>query len=202
MNFNIQEISLKVIKNITSTDFNNLLETRLQFIKEAQEYDKFSKIRLQDFNKFEKVIRNIWLFDFYIIIKYHYDKKLLIRSSLDVSNFLLECTPIKKVYFEEILNIKTFFASPDKVLSKVNKFLKTFGITKKYQCAVCGKNANKYCTKCTYVAYCSKECQKKNYKNHKKLCVQIDKTKNNNLPRLLPKFYKFYTFLKNNIGID
>ncbi|TPX32543.1 hypothetical protein SmJEL517_g04397 [Synchytrium microbalum] len=41
------------------------------------------------------------------------------------------------------------------------------------QCGNCGKvdDQNKYCSRCLKVLYCSRECQKKAYKEHKKTCV-------------------------------
>ena len=42
----------------------------------------------------------------------------------------------------------------------------------KYTCASCGKMAKKMsrCTKCKMSYYCNRECQKKNWKLHKRIC--------------------------------
>ena len=45
-------------------------------------------------------------------------------------------------------------------------------------CVNCGKaGADKKCAKCYAVAYCSKDCQRENWKAHKKQCAQLAKQK-------------------------
>lgn len=42
------------------------------------------------------------------------------------------------------------------------------------RCVTCWKSENvKRCTKCMVVAYCGTECQKKDWKMHKKICAQL-----------------------------
>jgi len=50
------------------------------------------------------------------------------------------------------------------------------------QCAGCGKQEEgkigevvdlKMCSRCKKVYYCSRECQKKNYRVHKRYCISI-----------------------------
>ena len=47
-------------------------------------------------------------------------------------------------------------------------------------CAVCKKVAEKKCSRCKTVAYCSKECQSSNWQMHKKLCQEKDKLSTTN----------------------
>lgn len=47
-------------------------------------------------------------------------------------------------------------------------------------CAVCKKLAEKKCSRCKTVAYCSKECQASNWQLHKKLCQEEDKISTDN----------------------
>ena len=37
-------------------------------------------------------------------------------------------------------------------------------------CSICYKQTNKKCKKCFTIYYCSKVCQKKDWKQHKKIC--------------------------------
>jgi len=46
----------------------------------------------------------------------------------------------------------------------------------------CGKGATKFCSRCKSVSYCSKECQVKDWKDHKLVCKQ---------QRVLPKIASF-----------
>ena len=48
-------------------------------------------------------------------------------------------------------------------------------------CFVCGKDADKKCSRCKEVAYCSKECQASSWKTHKNDCKKVDKTSLNTL---------------------
>lgn len=194
----------RVFKNIKEITVNNIIYERNNLIKMAKEYDN-DKINLKNIGKYEDIITSIMLADYYMIVKYHYDNKLLLNSNIDLAKFLLECTPISTIYYEEILNLKKHYFNKNKkheVISKINKFFKAEGIKRKYKCFVCGKNANKVCMKCTYVSYCSKDCQKKNHQKHKKICKSQNVNKNEKLPRLMPNFYKIYILLKDNITPD
>ena len=42
------------------------------------------------------------------------------------------------------------------------------------KCAVCGEAAKQRCSKCKGVWYCSRECQLKNWKEHKKMCKMLE----------------------------
>ena len=42
------------------------------------------------------------------------------------------------------------------------------------QCTICGKDADKKCSRCKKVAYCSKECQAGNWKTHKYDCQNVN----------------------------
>ena len=42
------------------------------------------------------------------------------------------------------------------------------------QCEICGKDADKKCSRCKKVAYCSKECQAGNWKTHKYDCQNVN----------------------------
>jgi hypothetical protein len=41
------------------------------------------------------------------------------------------------------------------------------------KCAICGKDAINRCSKCNQVSYCSRECQKTDWKSHKLECGNI-----------------------------
>ena len=41
---------------------------------------------------------------------------------------------------------------------------------KRCTCQVCGKDASKKCSRCSLAWYCSAECQKKHWKEHKSVC--------------------------------
>ena len=43
-------------------------------------------------------------------------------------------------------------------------------LKKMNKCEICNKNAPLLCGKCKSVSYCSKECQKKDWTDHKKIC--------------------------------
>jgi len=192
----------KIFKHIKQTPIHTFIYDRNELIKIAKEYDN-AKINLKNIKKYEDIIKKLWSIDYNIIVKYHYDNKYLLNSNIDLAKFLLDCTPISTIYYEEILNLKKNYFNKNKknvIVNQINNLFKNDGIHRKYQCVVCGKNADKVCIKCTYVSYCSKNCQRKNHKNHKKICKLKNKNKNENLPRLMPNFYKMYIFLKNNIS--
>ena len=42
-------------------------------------------------------------------------------------------------------------------------------------CSVCSKEASKKCSKCKLQFYCSKQCQKEDWKNHKAICKEVSK---------------------------
>eukprot|EP00934_Nitzschia_sp_Nitz4_P003371 Nitzschia sp. Nitz4//scaffold77_size91520//10412//10843//NITZ4_004878-RA/size91520-processed-gene-0.105-mRNA-1//-1//CDS//3329557955//3361//frame0 len=39
-----------------------------------------------------------------------------------------------------------------------------------HMCPVCGQDAQKRCSRCNHIWYCSVECQKKHWKKHKPIC--------------------------------
>ncbi len=43
-------------------------------------------------------------------------------------------------------------------------------------CAVCHGTAGKKCGKCDTVRYCSRKCQRKHWKSHKKICASFQAT--------------------------
>ncbi|XP_071160664.1 uncharacterized protein [Mytilus edulis] len=47
-------------------------------------------------------------------------------------------------------------------------------------CFVCGKGEAKRCSTCKQVLYCSKKCQKADWKTHKKMCGETDQNANYN----------------------
>jgi len=69
-------------------------------------------------------------------------------------------------------------------------FLNDYNLSRQYQrevgakeeqtrCGACGKKQGeegvdlKLCSRCKKVVYCSKECQKKNYRVHKRYCLSL-----------------------------
>lgn len=72
-------------------------------------------------------------------------------------------TPLKGVSFYKDGVLKTFDENQNKFVED-SPFLKT---------CVCGKKAGKQCGQCNAVGYCSKECQNKNWKYHKKDCLSL-----------------------------
>ncbi|CAC5420554.1 unnamed protein product [Mytilus coruscus] len=51
-------------------------------------------------------------------------------------------------------------------------------------CFVCGKGEAKRCSSCKQVLYCSKKCQKADWKTHKTMCVKTDENANYNEPHV------------------
>ena len=52
-------------------------------------------------------------------------------------------------------------------------------------CGFCGDKANLRCTGCYFIFYCNRNCQQKNFKQHKDICKSLDpeveKTKTANI---------------------
>jgi hypothetical protein len=46
-------------------------------------------------------------------------------------------------------------------------------------CAVCGREAMKRCSKCRVEWYCSRDCQVKDWKRHKPICQELNKSHSN-----------------------
>ena len=40
-------------------------------------------------------------------------------------------------------------------------------------CGQCGQKSSSCCSRCQLVSYCSRECQKKDWKTHKKVCKTL-----------------------------
>jgi MYND finger len=51
------------------------------------------------------------------------------------------------------------------------------------KCPVCGKEGTKRCGQCMKISYCSRECQRKDWKNHKKNCGPTDESVTATFPR-------------------
>lgn len=47
-------------------------------------------------------------------------------------------------------------------------------------CAYCGKEGNKRCSRCKSVVYCSSDCQKAHWKQHKGECKYLSKSSTSN----------------------
>jgi hypothetical protein len=62
----------------------------------------------------------------------------------------------------------------NKYLKYKNKYLKTKFFMQnggeRGKCSVCTKSTYNLCSKCKYISYCSKECQKKDWEKHKCIC--------------------------------
>lgn len=58
-------------------------------------------------------------------------------------------------------------------------FTKITSLPEEQKCGACGKKQGqdgvdlKFCSRCKKVVYCSKECQKKNYRVHKRYCLSL-----------------------------
>ncbi len=50
------------------------------------------------------------------------------------------------------------------------------------ECATCKKPSKKTCSRCKSVAYCGRECQKKAWKAHKRVCKPVEETSSLSLP--------------------
>lgn len=65
--------------------------------------------------------------------------------------------------------------------NELRKILSTYCVSydDKRSCVNCGHNAKFRCSRCNdrnYGSYCSRECQKKDHPNHKRLCYPLDIT--------------------------
>lgn len=181
-----------IITNDANRKFKNRRNPDPNYIKQLK------KTRLEH-------LMNIVKDDLFIILKYHINNKILLSKSLDIIHFLLNCTSIKKVYYEEISELENIYVHNifyDDFVNKMNETLKKrYGFTKKYICSICQKNKKvRKCEKCLKKAYCSKECQMKNYKIHKTQC--IPPVSKNTLNQFMPHLDKYIYFLRNNININ
>jgi len=59
--------------------------------------------------------------------------------------------------------------------SEVKKEIKF--VPKDQECNVCGSKSKTKCSACLQVFYCTKECQKKDWPNHKSICATLKQTK-------------------------
>lgn len=126
-----------------------------------------------------------------------YGKECRIRTYEETVQFLKEF--IKAVpYFEKEFNtlnkvMKIFPDSLKKKFNRINELIKPT-IPKKFtcfkHCRCCDKKSTKKCSRCKNVYYCSRECQKKDWKFHKTECKE-EKGEKKKLMKFKSKFGMF-----------
>ncbi|GMI00942.1 hypothetical protein TrLO_g12173 [Triparma laevis f. longispina] len=60
----------------------------------------------------------------------------------------------------------------EELIEKVETFEVSENVSEERKCEACEKEGAKKCSRCKVVWYCSKDCQVKDWKIHKKICKQ------------------------------
>jgi len=105
----------------------------------------------------------------------HKDNEIFLEELLIFQDDLQECCCLDILYIKELNAWKIFDPHNNLGGKQITRRVKAYVDNKARTCRCCkksdmGKPKFKMCSRCKSSYYCSKECQKKDFENHKLIC--------------------------------
>jgi hypothetical protein len=114
-----------------------------------------------------------------VLHRFNYSKDTRLVCSAEIELYIIPyaATP-RKIDPVALNNDRLMFvvlAKDEVIHKKIKKELGAVFKMDKHTCKVCYKTSTEKCSQCKAAHYCSRECQKKDWKEHKKICLLKDK---------------------------